>query len=51
MIKCYATKGQFEYMIEARIIPVPPEWFELANPAALSMVDKSTLDLPESQAF
>lgn len=25
MVKCRATRGKFEYMIEARLIPIPPE--------------------------
>lgn len=38
MIKCKATKGQFEYMIEARILPVPTMWFDDAKPTALHWI-------------
>ena len=29
MIKCCATKGKFEYILEARIIPLPENWFSV----------------------
>lgn len=56
MIKCCATKGNFEYILEARFFPLPDEWFDSANPAATSMVDRCQPDdlpatLPESQVY
>ena len=54
MLKCKGTKGTFEYIIEARIFPLPFAWFDAADPASSSMVDRcqpDTLDLPESQAI
>lgn len=54
MIKCKGAKGTFEYIIEARIFPLPLAWFDQAKPADTSMVDRSeadTLSLPESQSF
>ncbi len=54
MIKCKGTKGTFEYIIEARIFPLPFSWFEVAEPAATSLVDRSataTLEMPESQVY
>lgn len=27
MVKCCATRGSFEYMIEGRLFPLPPEWW------------------------
>ena len=29
MIKCCATRGKFEYILEARIIPLPVGWFDV----------------------
>lgn len=48
MIKCRATRGAFEYVIEARLFPLPDEWFDQATPAATSMVDRC---FPDSQPF
>ena len=39
MIKCCATKGKFQYILEARIFPLPENWGEVVNPAAYSKVD------------
>lgn len=36
MIKCSATKGNFEYILEARILPLPDGWFD-------------PIEVPESQ--
>lgn len=50
MMKCKGTKGTFEYIIEARVFPLPDEWFEYANPCATSMVDRSVpSEVPASQ--
>lgn len=51
MMKCKGTKGTFEYIIEARIFPLPLEWFDAADPAATSMVDRSEPDMPETQVY
>ena len=52
MMKCKGTKGTFEYIIEARVFPLPEEWFTYANPCATSAVDRSMpSEVPESQAF
>lgn len=53
MMKCKGTKGTFEYIIEARIFPLPDEWFAYANPGATSAVDRSdpSEELPATQAF
>lgn len=40
MIKCKGTKGSFEYIIEARIFPLPFSFFEVVNPAESSLVDR-----------
>lgn len=50
MIKCNAVRGSFEYMIEARIIPLPDEWFISAYPEILPSTTETT-ELPESQMF
>lgn len=50
MIKCKGTKGTFEYIIEARIFPLPYEWFDAADSTTTSMVDRSESDeMPASQ--
>lgn len=52
MLKCKGTKGSFEYIIEARIFPLPYAWFDAADPSATSMVDRcrpDSTDVPESQ--
>lgn len=56
MIKCKGAKGTFEYIIEARIFPLPNLWFDKAAPTSASMIDCNppdddgdTLNLPESQ--
>ena len=52
MMKCKGTKGTFEYIIEARVFPLPDEWFVYANPCATSTVDRGVpSEMPESQAF
>ena len=52
MIKCKGTKGTFEYIIEARVFPLPDKWFEYANPCATSTVDCSTpSEMPASQIY
>lgn len=54
MIKCQSVKGNFEYILEARIIPLPDEWFDLATPAATSKVDRcdpDPIEMPPSQPF
>ena len=28
-IKCHATRGTFEYVLEARLVPLPEEWYSL----------------------
>lgn len=40
MIKCCAKGGKFEYILEARYIPLPEEWWKLINEEA---------DTPEAQ--
>lgn len=53
MMKCKGTKGTFEYIIEARIFPLPEEWFAYANPGATSTVDRSepSEELPATQVL
>ena len=53
MIKCKATKGNFEYIIEARIFPLPDSWFDTVVPGANSMVDRCLPDedVPATQPF
>ena len=48
MIKGKGMKGSFEYVIEARLFPLPDEWFDHTNPGSTSMVDKC---LPDTQPF
>lgn len=40
MVKCCATRGSFEYMIEARLFPIPDKWWDREPSAA-----------PETQAM
>ena len=40
MIKCRAARAKFEYMIEARLVPIPSGWWETAD-----------VSLPETQPF
>lgn len=55
IIKCSTIKGNFEYIIEARIFPLPYEWMINTAPGNSSMVDRSQppteLDIQESQIF
>ena len=48
MIKCCATKGSFEYILEARIFPLPDEWFDVSNSAAAATAAAAE-EFPESQ--
>lgn len=47
MMKCKGTKGTFEYIIEARIFPLPLAWFDVADSSA----SMDTSEIPESQVF
>lgn len=40
MIKCRSSKGKFEYVLEARLLPLPQGWFDTASEVA---------EVPESQ--
>lgn len=49
MVKCKATKGDFEYIIEGRVFPLPDEWFD--SLASGQDDANATLELAESQAI
>ena len=44
MMKCSATKGKFEYVLEARIFPLPANWY-----AASASVEDVEEEVPETQ--
>lgn len=50
MIKCKGAKGKFEYIIEARVFPLPMLWFDTAKTIADKQHD-DTLEVPESQVY
>lgn len=43
MIKCCATRGKFEYVLEARIFPLPEKWFEI------DPITSAPEEIPDSQ--
>ena len=51
MIKCKATKGSFEYIIEARIFPFPPAWFDALEHHQPQSEAGNTTEMPESQPY
>ena len=53
MIKCGATRGEFEYVLEARIVPLPDDWYDAVN-ASIQINTGEPIppkDVPESQGF
>ena len=43
MIKCCATRGKFEYVLEARVFPLPDKWF------STKPEEQATLEVPATQ--
>lgn len=52
MIKCSgAPKSAFEYILEARIFPLPQEWFDVMDNIPSSQDERDTMMLTQSQIF
>lgn len=49
MMKCVATRGKFEYIIEARIVPLPGDYFHQRDEANHTTGEME--EFPESQAM
>lgn len=46
MMKCNAMKSKFEYVLQARIVEIPEDWFDVANPTVNSTVDRTPTSGP-----
>lgn len=45
LIKCCATRGKFEYVLEARLVPLPDDWFAPASDGEMEVPESQPLSL------